>query len=48
MPIRMTHPQHGATHAYDKADVERLEKLGWSVEVKEEPKRGPGRPPKAK
>jgi hypothetical protein len=32
MTTRMTHPQHGATHAYDKSEIERLEKLGWSVE----------------
>lgn len=49
MPTRMTHPQHGATHAYDKGEIERLEKLGWSVEKPAEPeKRKPGRPAKAK
>lgn len=32
MTTRMVHPQHGATHAYDKGEIERLEKLGWSVE----------------
>ena len=46
MPTRMTHPQHGATHAYDTGEIKRLEALGWSVEKpKEEPeKRKPGRP----
>jgi hypothetical protein len=33
MTTRMTHPQHGATHAYDTGEIEKLQKLGWSVEV---------------
>lgn len=58
MTTRMVHPEHGATHAYDKGDLERLEKLGWSVETMAHQeqvqqaqvpvKRPPGRPPKAK
>lgn len=52
MTTRMTHPEHGATHAYDKGEIERLEKLGWLKEGDspkvEEGKRKPGRPPKAK
>lgn len=32
MTTRMVHPQHGATHAYDTGEIQRLEKLGWSVE----------------
>lgn len=46
MPTRMTHPQHGATYAYDVGEVRRLENLGWSVEKPKEEKRKPGRPPK--
>lgn len=30
----MTHPHHGATHAYDYGEIERLKKVGW-VEGKE-------------
>lgn len=37
MTTRMTHPKHGATHAYGPADVERHKSLGWSVEVPAEP-----------
>lgn len=25
----MTHPKHGAMHAYDDGEIERLEKSGW-------------------
>jgi hypothetical protein len=32
MPTRMTHPLHGATHAYDTGEITRLEGYGWSVE----------------
>jgi hypothetical protein len=28
----MVHPLHGATHAYDNSEIERLKGLGWSVE----------------
>lgn len=28
----MTHPQHGATHANDNSEAERLKTLGWSDE----------------
>lgn len=28
-PIRLTHPLHGATHAHDTQEMERLKKLGW-------------------
>jgi hypothetical protein len=58
MATRMIHPKHGATHAYDVTEIQRLQADGWSVEVPEvkapepapepEPeKRKPGRPPKA-
>lgn len=55
-PIRMIHPQHGATHVYDHGEVARLEKYGWAVDVPAEKPapekpaepRKPGRPPKAK
>lgn len=29
---RMTHPQHGATHAYDSGEIAKLKGFGWSVE----------------
>lgn len=32
MATRMFHPLNGWTHAYDKGEVERLEKHGWAVE----------------
>lgn len=32
MATRMVHPLHGATHAYDTGEVDRLKGLGWSVE----------------
>lgn len=52
MIVRMVHPVHGATHAYDQGEVDRLKKLGWDVEKPAIPtaadKRKPGRPPKAK
>jgi hypothetical protein len=32
MPLTyMTHPHHGATHAADYGDIERLQKYGWKV-----------------
>lgn len=58
MIIRMTHPVNGATHVYDKSDMERLRGYGWTPEGEPhkqdekqqmqptQPKRG--RPPKAK
>lgn len=33
MAIRMAHPLHGFTHAYNNNEKERLEALGWGVEV---------------
>lgn len=33
MTTRMVHPLHGATHAYDVNEIERLKGWGWSVEV---------------
>ena len=35
--IRMTHPQHGATHAYDTGEVNKLKGWGWSVEEEKKP-----------
>lgn len=33
--ILMTHPLHGATHAYDHGDIRRLQGYGWTIaEVK--------------
>lgn len=32
MTTRMIHPQHGAMHAYDRGEIERLKSLGWSIE----------------
>lgn len=32
MPIRMKHPDHGYTHAYNTNDRAYLEGLGWSAE----------------
>lgn len=32
MTTRMVHTQHGAMHAYEASEIERLEKLGWEVE----------------
>jgi hypothetical protein len=57
--IRMTHPLHGAMHAYDAAEIEKLKGWGWSVEgdaekapveigVDAEIPKKRGRPPKAK
>lgn len=34
--IRMSHPDHGFTHADGKGEVERLQKYGWSVENPDE------------
>lgn len=55
-PVRMVHPLHGATHAYDQGEVERLKGYGWQPEeapelvklpvLEEPPKRKPGRPKK--
>lgn len=45
-PLRMTHPKHGATHAYDNTEMLRLKQSGWAEEaggdpeVKDAPKRG--------
>lgn len=33
MTTRMVHPLHGATHAYDNGEIERLKGFGWAVEV---------------
>jgi hypothetical protein len=52
----MVHPLHGATHAYDTGEIERLKKLGWDVEVPkveapkiiQEERKKPGPKPKAK
>lgn len=33
MTTRMIHPEHGATHAYDNSEIERLKGFGWAVEV---------------
>ncbi len=32
--VRMTHPEHGAMHVYEQAEIEKHEKLGWQVEGK--------------
>lgn len=32
MPVRMQHPKHGYTHAYNTVDKAYLESLGWRVE----------------
>jgi hypothetical protein len=57
MTTRMHHPEHGWTHAYTPEEIEAMQKHGWEVEkltipgeraVPEQPKRKPGRPPKAK
>lgn len=32
MTTRMVHPLHGATHAYDNGEIERLKGFGWAVE----------------
>jgi hypothetical protein len=37
----MIHPEHGATHAYDTGEIERLKGLGWAVEVPADPKEQP-------
>lgn len=31
-PVRMIHDDHGATHAYDKGEIERLQGYGWKIE----------------
>lgn len=33
-PLRMSHPQHGHTHAYDLTELEALRKAGWAEESK--------------
>lgn len=33
MPVRMQHPKHGFTHAYNTVDKAYLERLGWREEV---------------
>lgn len=35
MPIRMSHPKHGFTHAYNNNDISYLISLGWRVHVEE-------------
>lgn len=35
-PVRMI-GAHGAMHAYDTGEMERLQKLGWAVEVPDPP-----------
>lgn len=37
-PVRMVHEDNGATHAYDKGEVERLITYGWKVEQPKETK----------
>lgn len=32
-PLRLVHPKHGATHAHDSSEAERLKKQGWSEPV---------------
>jgi hypothetical protein len=32
----MTHPEHGTHIAYDHAEVERLQKTGWTVRTEKE------------
>lgn len=46
----VVHPQHGRMPVADMGEVERVKKFGWVLEVPKpaEPKRGPGRPAKAK
>lgn len=51
-PVRMVHEKHGATHAYDHAELERLKGYGWKPEdegvvhqQQEAPKRGRPRKP---
>lgn len=48
MIVRMTHPDHGATHVYSSAEQKAHEERGWKVdgEAIEEPKPR-GRPRKA-
>lgn len=55
MLVRMTHPDHGFTHAHDHAEINRLTELGWSklsdaewkqILAAKTEKRGPGRPRK--
>jgi hypothetical protein len=43
----MTHPQHGAMHAYDSGEIARLKGFGWSVadEPPSEPVATPGDAP---
>jgi len=58
MTTRMIHPQHGATHAYDGGEIERLTRLGWTAEsapttspapkTQEPERKKPGPKPKAK
>lgn len=33
-PIRMQHPEHGFHHAYDSAELARMESNGWKREGK--------------
>ncbi len=51
-PARVVHPEHGAMHVYNQADLEKLQKRGWEAEHQEEviaeekPKRKYTRKPK--
>lgn len=49
-PARVVHPEHGAMHVYNQADLEKLQKRGWEPEgeviVEEKPKRKYIRKPK--
>lgn len=45
--VRMTHPEHGAMHVYNKEEFEKHVKLGWvSEEPKPEEPKKRGRPKK--
>jgi hypothetical protein len=41
----MTHPQHGAMHAYDSGEIARLKGFGWSVADEVVPVATPGDAP---
>jgi hypothetical protein len=41
----MTHPQHGAMHAYDSGEIARLKGFGWSVADEVETVATPGDAP---
>lgn len=46
----VSHPKHGRMPVPDMGEVKRLEQFGWTLDAPKpvEPKRGPGRPAKAK